>query len=321
MLNEDEKRKQSKSKLTGGGGGVDQDSESALQSSKLDRKPIKCYRCDQEGHVIRNCPNRKKRKQYRPSAKFDKPLPKHNATPALGDSDSDDSGANVFAVGLNVTKGDDCWIIDSGASQHMTSNRDLLMNYQEFSKPEPVVLFATEVEEPTTLKKTLEGDHAENWKAAADSEYQSLIENETWELVELPPGRKAITYKWVFKVKHGENGKIDRFKGRLVARGFLQKYGIEFDEKFSPVVRFTSIRALLAFAVSRNMFIHQIDVVTAFLNGTLDEDVYMEQPEGYVVPGKENLVCHLKKSLYGLKLKEVKSSHCRTEQTYVSELR
>ena len=120
-------------------------------------------------------------------------------------------------------------------------------------------------------------------------------------MVELPPGRKAITCKWVFKVKHDENDKIDRFKGRLVAKGFLQKYGIEFDETFSPVVRFTSIRALLAFAVSRNMFIHQMDVVSASLNGTLDEDIYMEQPEGYVVPGKENLVCHLKKSLYGLK--------------------
>ena len=162
-------------------------------------------------------------------------------------------------------------------------------------------LFVTEVEEPTTLKKALESDHAENWKAAADSEYQSLLKNETWELVELPPGRKAITCRWVFKVKHDENGQVERFKGRLVAKGFLQKFGVEFDETFSPVVRFTSIRALLAFAVSRNMFIHQMDVVTAFLNGTLDEDIYMEQPEGYVVPGKENLVCHLKKSLYGLK--------------------
>ena len=162
-------------------------------------------------------------------------------------------------------------------------------------------LFVAEIEEPTSLKEALESEHALNWKAAADSEYESLIENETWELVELPPGRKAISCRWVFKVKHDENGKIDRFKGRLVAKGFLQKFGVEFDETFSPVVRFTSIRALLAFAVSRNMFIHQMDVVTAFLNGTLEEDIYMEQPEGYVVAGKENLVCHLKKSLYGLK--------------------
>ncbi|CAB3995164.1 Retrovirus-related Pol poly from transposon TNT 1-94 [Paramuricea clavata] len=173
--------------------------------------------------------------------------------------------------------------------------------YAGITTAKHTALFVTEVEEPTTLKKALESAHAENWTTAADSEYQFLMENETWELVELPPGRKAITCRWVFKVKHGENGKIDRFKGRLVAKGSLQKYGIEFDETFSPVVRFTSIRALLAFAVSRNMFIHQMDVVTAFLNGTLDEDIYMEQPEGYVVPGKENLVCHLKKSLYGLK--------------------
>ena len=94
-------------------------------------------------------------------------------------------------------------------------------------------LFVTEVEELTTLKKALESDHAENWKAAVDPEYQSLLENETWELVELPPGRKAITCRRVFKVKHDENGKVKRFKGRLVAKGFLQKFEVEFDETFS----------------------------------------------------------------------------------------
>ena len=86
-----------------------------------------------------------------------------------------------------------------------------------------------------------------------------------------------------------------------MAKGFLQKYGIDYDETFSRVVRFSSIRALLAYGVSRQMLIHQMDVVTAFLNGTLDEEIYMQQPEGYVEPGKEELVCRLKKSLYGLK--------------------
>ena len=86
-----------------------------------------------------------------------------------------------------------------------------------------------------------------------------------------------------------------------MAKGFLQKYGIDYDETFSPVVRFSSIRALLAFGVSRQMLIHQMDVVTALLNGTLDEEIYMQQPEGYVEPGKEGLVCRLNKSLYGLK--------------------
>ena len=102
-------------------------------------------------------------------------------------------------------------------------------------------LFVTEVEELTTLKKALESDHAENWKAAADPEYQSLLENETWELVELPPGRKAITWRRVFKVKHDENGKVKRCKGCLVAKGFLQKFEVEFDETFSPVIHFTSV--------------------------------------------------------------------------------
>jgi hypothetical protein len=141
LLNEEEKRKQSKSKVGGGGGA--EDCESALQHNKLDRKPIKCYGCGEESHVIRNCPQKKKKTQYRRNenqGKFDKSS-KHNAAPAHGDTDKNgDSGTNVFAVGLSVMKGDDYWIIDSGTSQHMTSSQDLLMNYQEFSEPEPVVL-------------------------------------------------------------------------------------------------------------------------------------------------------------------------------------
>ena len=128
-----------------------------------------------------------------------------------------------------------------------------------------------------------------------------MLENETWESVELPAGRTPISCKWVFKVKHDETGKVYRFKGRLVAKDFLHKYGIGYGETFSPVVRFLSIRTLLAFGVSRQMLVHQMDVVTGFLHGTLNEEIYMQQPEGYVEPGKKELMCHLKKSLYGLK--------------------
>ena len=132
------------------------------------------------------------------------------------------------------------------------------------------------------------------------------MKNSTWDLVEPPKGREVIGSKWVFKIKHDSCGKIERFKGRVVAKGYSQKYGIDFEENFAPVVRFSSIRTLLAFAVNNNMVIHQMDVVTAFLNGELQEEIYMQQPPGYEVPGKEKLVCKLKKSLYGLK----QSSRC-----------
>jgi hypothetical protein len=143
--------------------------------------------------------------------------------------------------------------------------------------------------------------HAKQWKEAADSEYRSLIETGTWELVELPPGRQTVSSKWIFKVKYNADGSVARLKARLVARGYSQEAGIDYVETFSPVAKYVSIRALLAIAVETGMSVHQMDVKTAFLNGVLDEEIYMDQPEGYVIAGKESLVCRLKKSLYGLK--------------------
>ena len=160
---------------------------------------------------------------------------------------------------------------------------------------------ATGIEEPANIKEALSSNRSREWKVAADCEYKSLIENKTWELVKPSEGRKAIGCKWVFRVKYDGNGRLERFKGRLVAQGFSQKYGIDYDETFSPVARFSSIRTLLAFSVERGMLVHQMDVVTAFLNGDLKEEIYMQQPPGYVQLGKEDLVCKLKKSLYGLK--------------------
>ena len=139
------------------------------------------------------------------------------------------------------------------------------------------------------------------WNEAADSEYDLLMSSSTWELVDIPTGRKPIDYKWIFKVKKGSDGSVQRYKARLVAKGFAQKYGVDYDETFAPVVRYSSIRTLLAFAIQNDMLIHQMDAVTAFLNGTLEEEIYMKQPPGYVQKGKEHLVCKLNKSLYGLK--------------------
>ena len=137
--------------------------------------------------------------------------------------------------------------------------------------------------------------HRKEWKAAADSEYQTVIENHTWDLVELPNGRETIGCRWVFRVKHTSDGEKERrFKGRLVAKVYSQRYGINYEETFSPVVSFTSIRTLLAFAIQNNMEIHQLDVVIAFLNGELNKEIYMQQPIGYEIPCKEHLVHRLK---------------------------
>ena len=129
------------------------------------------------------------------------------------------------------------------------------------------------------------------------NEIQSLKDNETWELRDLPPGKKAIPCKWVYKVKHNADGSIERYKARLVIKGFSQKKGVDYDQTFSPVVRNATIRTLLSAAASEKMHLMQFDVSTAFLYGELDEEIYMEQPEGF----SDNSVCKLKRSLYGLK--------------------
>ena len=155
--------------------------------------------------------------------------------------------------------------------------------------------------EPTTYKEAVESPENEKWKTAMQSEYDSLMKNETWKLVKLPENRDAIGSKWVFKIKRNADGSIDRYKARLVAQGYSQKEGIDFEETFSPVARFTSIRTILALANELNLEVHQMDVQTAFLHGKLSEEIYMEQPRGFEKAGSENLVCKLEKGLYGLK--------------------
>ena len=140
-----------------------------------------------------------------------------------------------------------------------------------------------------------------HWQSAMQAEMDSIHNNQTWSLVPLPPDKTAISSKWVYKIKPATPGHPARYKARLVARGFQQQDGVDFLETFSPVVRWETIRVLIAIAVHLNWPLHQLDVLTAFLNGILQEDVYMHQPHGFVKPGKEHLVCKLHKALYGLK--------------------
>ncbi|CAI5478185.1 unnamed protein product [Closterium sp. Yama58-4] len=153
--------------------------------------------------------------------------------------------------------------------------------------------------EPATLKEALESSDAEEWKKAMESELKSIEENDTYELVELPEGRTAITSKWLFKIKSDADGKIERYKSRLVAKGYQQKENVDYKELFAPMVKPTTLRTLLTGAAIKGWVVKQLDIVTAFLNGILEEEIFMAQPEGF--DDGSGRVWKLKKALYGLK--------------------
>ncbi|CAI7922107.1 unnamed protein product [Closterium sp. NIES-54] len=153
--------------------------------------------------------------------------------------------------------------------------------------------------QPATLKEALESSDAEEWRKAMESELKSIEQNGTWELVELPEGRKAITSKWLFKIKSDADGKIKRYKSRLVAKGYQQKEKVDCNELFAPVVKPTTLRTLIAGATIQAWVVKQMDVTTAFLNGILEEEIFMAQPEGF--DDGSGRVWKLKKALYGLK--------------------
>jgi len=154
--------------------------------------------------------------------------------------------------------------------------------------------------EPECLVDAMEDQYKE-WMKAMQEEMDSLHKNHTYELVKLPKGKKALKNKWVYIIKQEEHTPHPRFKARLVVKGFGQRKGVDYDEIFSSVVKMTSIRVILGLVASLNLEVEQMDVKTTFLHGDLEEEIYMEQPEGFLVKGKEDYVCRLKKSLYGLK--------------------
>src|SRR6266542_1019847 len=139
------------------------------------------------------------------------------------------------------------------------------------------------------------------WKAAMKEELLALQKNQTWELVSLPAGKRAVGCKWVFTVKQTSGGKVERYKARLVAKGYSQTYGIDYDETFAPVVKINTIRAIISIAANKGWSLFQMDVKNAFLHGDLQEEVYMEIPPGFNSHETEGKVCKLMKSLYGLK--------------------
>ena len=155
------------------------------------------------------------------------------------------------------------------------------------------------IQEPKSFKEAIQRDC---WKEAMQHELDFLESNETWSLMDLPPGKRPIGCKRVFKAKHKPDNTIDRYKTRLVAKGYTQTKGIEYFETFSSVVKITTIRFIFSLASAKGWILHQLDVNNVFLHGDLDEEIYMTPPAGLTLSYPIQ-VCKLRKSLYRLKQK------------------
>src|SRR6266403_2705790 len=159
---------------------------------------------------------------------------------------------------------------------------------------------AASTAEPTTYRQSQQRSDADLWHTACQEEMEAHSVNGTWEIVKLPPGKRAIGSRWFLKVKHNADGSLDRYKARLVAKGYSQRPGFDYKETFAPTVRYSTIRIVLALAALEDLELRSVDISHAYLNGTLEEEIYMQQPEGFEVGGPDH-VCRLRKSLYVMK--------------------
>jgi hypothetical protein len=152
--------------------------------------------------------------------------------------------------------------------------------------------------EPTCFEESIQ---KKEWTYAMTKEYQSIIKNDVWEIVRILKSKDVVSSRWIFKIKHVVDGSIEKYKARFDAHGFSQNEGIDYEEKFSPVARYTSIKIIISLTAKMKWKLHQMDVKTTFLNGVIEEEVYIEQPQGFEVEDRKTHVSKLKKALYRLK--------------------
>lgn len=193
---------------------------------------------------------------------------------------------------------------DSGFSQMPESSRSSRSKQKHVVEDNHFVNFAlmsnilANPPEPSFVEKALS---SKPWVLAMQTELDSNERNGTWLLVPWPHKRKVIGVRWVYKTKYHSDGTLDKHKARLVVKGYSQRVGVDFDKTFAPTARITTIRTVLALAGHHGWPVFQMDVKSAFLNGDLQEEVYVEQPPGFVISGKERMVYKFRKALYGLK--------------------
>jgi hypothetical protein len=157
------------------------------------------------------------------------------------------------------------------------------------------------MDDPASYKEAIKSKNSLKWHEAMEEELRSMSSNDVWDLVKISDGAKRVGCKWIYKMKYDSKGKIKRFNTRLVAKGFTQREGIDYKETFSSISKKDSFRIVMALVAHYDLELHQMDVKIVFLNNDLQENVYMAQPEGFAIEGKEHMRCRLKKSIYGLK--------------------
>ncbi|KAG1669146.1 hypothetical protein FOA52_002657 [Chlamydomonas sp. UWO 241] len=240
------------------------------------------------------------------SAPASAPSPPQIAIPpaVTPDAGSDGAGGGEGGDSDGSGNGDDTSPVGAIAPRRGERSRGPPIRYT----PEAHSAVMTEppgLSEPTTFKEASRRTSAANpyssqWKQASDEEISSLMENGTWELCQLPNGFSVLPVRWVYKFKRDATGQVVRFKARVVAKGFKQVEGVDYLQTFAPCADKNSFRVVLAIACERDLEMEQLDIKTAFLNGELEETIYMQQPPGYEVGGRD-MVCRLKRTLYGLK--------------------
>ncbi|XP_078438594.1 uncharacterized protein LOC144709063 [Wolffia australiana] len=314
---------------TGRGGG-------ASRGNGTTRFVPKCQICSRKGHRALECYDRFNR-SYVPQDPRINPAPPveghGNFNKRLSHYESyARQPPQAYSTSFSIAPSSQ-WYPDSGATHHVVADPNMLMDAQSYSgqdkifigdgsdhklsprserciflgysshhsgyrsSPQVHVLQTSSVE-PSSFSVAMAHP---DWRNAMTSEYHELLRNGTWTLVPPLPHARILGCKWVYRLKLHPDGSVDRHKARLVAQGFRQTLGVDFDESFSPVIKIITVHLLLATAVSRGWCIHQLDVSNAFLHGDLQETVYMRQPPGFTHPTLPSHVCLLRKSIYGLK--------------------
>lgn len=219
-----------------------------------------------------------------------------------GVADNDNASSKRKHMQPTYLKDYHCNIAEKGNIQEIDKGKkyplSIVINYSNLSNAHKSYSLAISMDtEPKTYSSASKN---KQWIEAMDNEIDALNKNETWYIVSLPKNKVHIGCKWIYKIKRKTDGTVERFKARLVAKGYTQQNGIDYLETFSPVAKITTIRMLLALVAKKGWFLEQLDINNAFLHGSLDEEIYMDLPQG-INSNVPNAVCKLKKSLYGLK--------------------